>query len=116
MKKLYEGICDKSAGDRRVVIVTLESGVKHELKHHVKHSPDGFAWGYHGSGPTELARCILWDHLGYEPHPALYQNFKLGYVANWPNTEDWALNSDAIESWLYLNRYLPRSRKARGVT
>lgn len=34
------------------------------LTHHVKHSPDGFAWGYGGSGPAELARCILIDHLG----------------------------------------------------
>ena len=29
------------------------------LPHHVKHSPTGFTWGYQGSGPAELARCIL---------------------------------------------------------
>jgi hypothetical protein len=33
------------------------------LTHHVKHSPTGFSWGYGGSGPAELARCILIDHL-----------------------------------------------------
>jgi hypothetical protein len=30
-----------------------------QLTHHVKHSPSGFAWGYGGSGPADLARCIL---------------------------------------------------------
>lgn len=34
------------------------------LTHHSKHSPSGFAWGYAGSGPSELARCLLIDHLG----------------------------------------------------
>lgn len=29
------------------------------LTHYIRHSPDGFAWGYAGSGPTELARCLL---------------------------------------------------------
>ena len=42
------------------------------LTHHVRHSPDGFAWGYLGSGPAELAKDILWDFLGSEPHPACY--------------------------------------------
>ena len=29
------------------------------LPHHPWHSPDGFQWGYHGNGPTDLARCLL---------------------------------------------------------
>ena len=28
------------------------------------HSPDGFEWGYCGSGPAQLALAILADHLG----------------------------------------------------
>ena len=34
------------------------------LPHWVKHSPDGFAWGYAGSGPAELARSVLIAVLG----------------------------------------------------
>lgn len=34
------------------------------LVHHVRHSPDGFSWGYNGSGPSELARCMLIASLG----------------------------------------------------
>jgi len=42
------------------------------LKHQVYHSPTGFEWGYGGSGPADLARSIMWDHLGKEPSPSLY--------------------------------------------
>lgn len=34
------------------------------LEHFPKHSPAGFSWGYGGSGPSELARCLLIDHYG----------------------------------------------------
>lgn len=34
------------------------------LTHYVRFSVDGFAWGYHGSGPSELARCLLIAVLG----------------------------------------------------
>lgn len=34
------------------------------LQHHPKHSPTGFSWGYAGSGPADLARSMLIDHLG----------------------------------------------------
>lgn len=34
------------------------------LEHHKKHSPTGFGWGYGGSGPSDLARCLLIDALG----------------------------------------------------
>ena len=31
------------------------------VTHRVRHGPDGFAYGYEGSGPAELARCLLID-------------------------------------------------------
>lgn len=34
------------------------------LHHFMRHSPDGFSWGYSGSGPAELARCLLIDAMG----------------------------------------------------
>lgn len=40
------------------------------LPHHQRHSPDGFSWGYEGSGPAELARCLLIDVLGEGGHCA----------------------------------------------
>lgn len=48
-----------------VVVDETEGGpTARLLPHHVRHSPDGFSWGYEGSGPAELARCILIDVLG----------------------------------------------------
>jgi hypothetical protein len=99
MKKLYEGIASS-----RSVYVHPEYEPKHELEHHVHHSPDGFSWGYLGSGCAELARCILWDHLGFEPQPALYQKFKEDYIARFRMDQNWILGSEAIEAWLELNK------------
>jgi hypothetical protein len=36
-------------------------GDRHPVVHHVRHSPTGFEFGYEGSGPAELARCLLID-------------------------------------------------------
>jgi hypothetical protein len=80
------------------------------LQHHVRHSPDGFAWGYHGSGPAELARCILLDFMDYDPMkhqadelvpPAMYQEFKSDVIAPLAMDDGWALDSDRISVWLH---------------
>jgi hypothetical protein len=70
------------------------------LEHRVRHSPTGFSWGYAGSGPADLARSILWDFLGNEPAPWLYQAFKFAFVAKWPQDSSWALTAEEIRKWL----------------
>jgi hypothetical protein len=40
------------------------TGWSEPLRHVVRHSPTGFEWGYGGSGPADLARCLLLDVLG----------------------------------------------------
>ncbi len=105
--KFYEGFLPKVETSDRVLVYVTEDGTPVRLEHHVRHSPDGFSWGYAGSGPAELAMCILWDFLGHEPHPMLYQKFKEDYVAQW-DQRDWVLSSEAIKIWLELNRNIPR--------
>lgn len=69
------------------------------LEHSVRHSPDGFSWGYGGSGPTELARCLLIDALGVaHPHPRLYQDFKSAFVARW--ADEWRIDAATIRMWV----------------
>lgn len=82
--------------------VTVEDkhGNVRRLLHHVRHSPDGHSWGYLGSGPSELAKDILWDHFGIEPHPACYQDFKEDVVARIPLELPFEVTTDTIESWL----------------
>ena len=61
----------------------------------VNHSPDGFEWGYGGSGPAQLALGILMDHTGDVPFAQRYfQLFKGAYVACWRDT--WQVTVESL--------------------
>ena len=45
------------------------------------HSPDGFSWGYGGSGPAQLALAIMLKLTG---KPDGYQKFKWDVIAKIP--------------------------------
>lgn len=64
----------------------------------VKHSPDGFQWGYGGSGPSQLALAMCADALGDDAKAvAVYQQFKNAHVAL--QTEDqWAISADEVRA------------------
>lgn len=52
---------------------------RHGLRNH---SPDGFRWGYGGSGPAQLALAILADATGDDSIAcAVYQDFKFAVIA-----------------------------------
>lgn len=104
---IYRGYSedDGSAMGPETVFVQDEQGTVTRLKHEVRHSPDGFSWGYGGSGPADLARSILADHLGYVPPPAVYQEFKRHYVARWEQGRPWQLSSVEIEDWLAQSKH-----------
>jgi hypothetical protein len=63
------------------------------------HSPTGFAWGYGGSGPAQLALAILMDATG-EQELVLrhYQDFKARFVAGW--SESWRITQTEIHSFI----------------
>lgn len=63
------------------------------------HSPDGHTWGYSGSGPTQAALDILWDHLGHEPERRVYQAFRDAFLAN-ATGETVSIAADDIDAWL----------------
>jgi len=48
------------------------------------HSPDGFAWGYGGSGPSQLALSIMLEIFGL---PCQYQKFKFDFIAGLPQKD-----------------------------
>lgn len=66
----------------------------------VNHSPDGFEWGYHGSGPAQLSLAIILD-LGYPPQEArmLYQDFKSAFIAK-ADRKGFELHEEDIKQWL----------------
>lgn len=115
--KVYEGFLPKGSdvGPCLVNVTTTTVGFTAPLEHHVRHSPDGFAWGYAGSAPAELAMCILWDYLGYEPHPMLYREFKFDHVAKWGRDQPFSITGDEIDVWLDANKDIPRRVIESGV-
>ena len=63
------------------------------------HSPDGFNWGYEGSGPAQLALALLLDATG-DTNIALsyHQSFKRDVVAKWGKR--WHITDKDIKTWL----------------
>ncbi len=73
------------------------------------HSPTGFAWGYGGSGPAQLALAILIDHFTHHGMPEaeaidyalrLYQHFKWAAIMSAPGDQPFALTTEQIEAYL----------------
>jgi hypothetical protein len=51
------------------------------------HSPDGFNWGFVGSGPAQLALGILMCFMKPSVASQYYQTFKFGWIAGLPKTD-----------------------------
>lgn len=64
------------------------------------HSPDGFEWGYRGSGPSQLALALLLDGTECRSPLAVahYQAFKEAYVSQWGPT--WGVSQEQLVGWL----------------
>lgn len=66
----------------------------------VNHSPDGFNWGYSGSGPAQLALSLLLYFTDVDTALRLYQRFKFEIIAKLPQGENWEMDDKEIEKWL----------------
>lgn len=65
------------------------------------HSPTGFEWGYHGSGPAQLALALLIEHLeDTEQALAQHQSFMQYVIARLP-FDGWSLTTKEIEESLH---------------
>lgn len=88
------------AGPCRVSVVTpaADGERTYPLKHVLRHSPDGFQWGYGGSGPSDLALSILTDLVGREKAERWYQPFKWEFIA--PTQGDLEVDGEKVLEWL----------------
>lgn len=87
--RVYTGTSNKIESER---ILQLAPSLKL-----VNHSPDGFNWGYSGSGPAQLALALLLDVLeDGDKAVRLHQLFKERVVANWCQLEDWVITENEI--------------------
>jgi len=65
----------------------------------VNHSPDGFNWGYGGSGPAQLALALLLDATrDEETAREYYQEFKDEFVARWEDS--FHITREEILAWV----------------
>ena len=67
---------------------------------HGPHSPDGHAWGYSGSGPTQLAYDILRDLMGSEAARPVYVAFRDAFISGLDQDAGFEIHEDAIRQWL----------------
>lgn len=66
----------------------------------VNHSPDGFQWGYAGSGPAQLAFAMLMDLYEDEVFAyKMYQQFKRDVLASLTGGEDFVISEGEIHEY-----------------
>jgi len=107
MKKI-----DVNTGDP-VMFKRTEDGIETNIPHEmIYHSPDGFEWGYGGSGPADFALNILFAFTNDEMFSRdMHQEFKWFFIAGAPKEGGEIKNSD-IRTWITdkLKSYDPRNR------
>lgn len=67
----------------------------------VNHSPNGFNWGYGGSGPAQCALGILLDITGDKAVATRwYQTFKSEVIAHIPTDKKMQMSETKVHEWL----------------
>lgn len=88
-------------GDRVYAFHARHNGKKfvdiQPVKHVVRHSPDGFQFGYAGSGPHDLSLSILVAVLG-EPAEAYYNAFTRDVVSQ-QTKDSWGVSAQQVWDW-----------------
>lgn len=97
------GYYDDAARDYGVVTFDGEVLTPEASQKVRNHSPDGFAWGYGGSGPAQLALAILLKFgVPEDKVHRHYQRFKARYLAGLDLQESFELRINIAE-WLREN-------------
>lgn len=111
--KIYFGRRDASGAI--TVGVAEDDQTVRDLRHVEAHSPDGFEWGYGGSGPADLALSILADYFEglWEPELdhdkfanmvrirswAYHQSFKRDFIET-AKPKGWEISEEDVDHWL----------------
>jgi hypothetical protein len=99
MKKTY--IIQRSANHGVTATVLPEAGALYPLPHLLRHSPDGFEYGYGGSGPSDLARSLVGDLLGQkDPPPRFYRPVVEGLISQLHGSGPFYIAEDQIRQLL----------------
>ncbi|WEX12375.1 DUF6166 domain-containing protein [Chelativorans sp. AA-79] len=95
--------CCGDPEDFRVQVLD-QTGAAHALDPRLdlrNHSPTGFAWGYSGSGPAQLALAILCHALDSDERALdLYQAFKDAMILPLDRQRPWRLTTHDVLKWV----------------
>jgi hypothetical protein len=98
---IIEGTYDQAVGGTDHYGAVYIDGVPLDPRHSQtvwNHSPDGFAWGYGGSGSAQLALAILLTAgVPERDAVALHQRFKAAFIATLPQ-ESFRIDVD-VPAW-----------------
>ena len=106
MIRTFRGTSQDQPFSRGVVIVNVDGRTTQLLPDRSQavknHSPDGFNWGYGGSGPGQLALALLLEVTNNEMVAlACYQDFKTRFIATIDSQHtDWEIPEAEIIGWL----------------
>jgi hypothetical protein len=90
---------DTLKGGPVMVTVIKKDGSENQLNPRndlMNHSPDGFQYGYGGSGPAQLALAICSYVLGDEKGLSVYQQYKFAVIAKLPYGQEWEITDDEV--------------------
>ena len=98
---MNRSIVEKIEGWNEDIVCSRDGyGIKTNVPRRIKkHSPDGFEWGYGGSGPSDFALNILSIFVGQEIAENYYQEFKFEIIAALPH-EGGVIKQEKILMWL----------------
>lgn len=80
--------------DLRRVYINGERLLPMKSQKILNHSPDGFAWGYGGSGPSQLALAILLHFYGEGIALKYHQPFKWAVISKLEEDRDFDIEVD----------------------
>ena len=84
----------------RQVFIEEDEILPDESRRVVNHSPDGFSWGYGGSGPSQLALALCLHFTDRRTALRKYQIVKHEVISKLPMNRDFILNVSEITKYL----------------
>jgi len=93
--------------------VTIDGEILSPIKSQqvYNHSPDGFSWGYNGSGPAQLALALLLEATNEDEAIKFYQSFKFDIISDMP--ENFALPAEQIYEYLEIKRETTQNKESK---
>lgn len=111
VQKLYQGrMVETPHGFEPDIFVAVCDGVctgtrrldprdgKHGGTRLANHSPDGFSWGYNGSGPSQAALAILADCMGDRVALHHYHSFRDRVISRFDSDGSWELSESQVRA------------------